>query len=182
MRPAEPDQVVAHGRGEVAHRPIGINAKRAVALGEFCAVRSVDERDVGHHRHRPAERLVDLLLARAVGEMVVAADDMGDAHVMVVDYDREHVSRRAVRAQQHEVVEVFVLPGDAALHLILDHGLTGQRRLEADHRWRAGGHGGRVAVATAAVVEPGTAFGARILAHRGEFVGGAVAAVGVSRA
>ena len=90
----------------------------------------MDQRDVRHHRHVPAQRLVDLGLARGVGEMVVAADDVGDAHVVVVDHDREHVGRRAVRAQQHEVVEVLVLPDDAALHLILDRGLAGERRLE----------------------------------------------------
>ena len=84
----------------------------------------------------PAERLVDLRLARGIGEVIVAADDVGDAHVVVVDHDREHVGRRAVRAQQHEVVEVLVLPDDAALHLVLDHGLAGERRLEADHRLR----------------------------------------------
>ena len=64
--------------------------------------------------------------------MVVAADDVGDAHVVVVDDDGEHVGRRAVGAQQDEVVEVLVLAGDAALHLVLDHGLAVERRLEAD--------------------------------------------------
>ena len=58
--------------------------------------------------------------------MIVAADDVGDGHVVVVDHDREHVGRRAVGAQQHEVVEVLVLPDDAALDLILDHGLAGR--------------------------------------------------------
>jgi hypothetical protein len=53
----------------------------------------------------PAERLVDLRLARGVGEVIVAADDVGDAHVVIVDHDGEHVGRRAVGAQQHEIVE-----------------------------------------------------------------------------
>ena len=33
MAPAEPHQIVAHGRRQIAHRPIGIDAERAVALG-----------------------------------------------------------------------------------------------------------------------------------------------------
>ena len=45
-------------------------------------------------------RLVDLRLARGVGQVVVAADDVGHAHVVVVDHDGEHVGRRAVGAQQ----------------------------------------------------------------------------------
>ena len=61
-----------------------------------------------------------------VGQVVVAADDVGDAHVVVVDDDREHVGRRAVGAQEDEVVEVLVLEDDAALHLVLDHGLAGR--------------------------------------------------------
>ena len=64
--------------------------------------------------------------------MVVAADDMGDAHVVVVDHDREIVGRRAVAAQDDEVVEILVGEDDAALHPVLDHRLALARRLEAD--------------------------------------------------
>ena len=66
--------------------------------------------------------------------MVVAADDVGDAHVVVVDDDGEHVGRRAVGAQDDEVVEVLVGEGDAALHAVLDHRLAVERRLDADRR------------------------------------------------
>ena len=125
----------------------------------------MDERDVRHDRHLPAERVVDLGLARGIGEVVVAADDVGDAHVVVVDHDGEHVGRRAVGAQQHEVVEILVLPDHAALHLVLDRGLARERRLEADHRLDAGRSLGRVAVAPAAVIELGASFAARLLAH-----------------
>ncbi len=52
--------------------------------------------------------------------MVVAADDVGDAHIVIVDHDGEHISRRAVGAKEHEVVEIFVLPDDAALDPVLD--------------------------------------------------------------
>jgi hypothetical protein len=86
----------------------------------------------------PAERVVDLLLARGVDQVIVAADDVGDAHVVVVDHDGEHVGRIAVAAQQHEVVEVLVLPDHAALDLVLDHGLAGLRRLEPDRGLHAG--------------------------------------------
>ena len=68
--------------------------------------------------------------------MVVAADDVGDAHVVVVDHHREHVGRRAVGAQQDEIVELGVLDGDAALDEVLDHGLAVARRLEADDERR----------------------------------------------
>ncbi len=83
-------------------------------------------------------RLVDLHLAGGVGEVVVAADDMGDAHVVVVDHDGEHVGRRCRRAQQDEVVEILVLPDDAALHTVLDDRLALERRLEPDDGLDAG--------------------------------------------
>ncbi len=110
--------------GQVAHGAIGIDAERPVALGQLGAVRPVDERDVGHDRQRPAERVVEDLLAGAIGQVVVAADDVGDAHVVVVDDDGEHVGGRAVRAQDDEIVEVAVGEGDSALDLVLDRRLA----------------------------------------------------------
>ena len=96
LAPAEPSQIIAQSRRQVAHRAIGVDAERAVALGKLGAVGAVDQRNMGHDRHVPAERRIDLHLARRVGEVVVAADDVGDAHVVVVDHDREHIGRVAV--------------------------------------------------------------------------------------
>ncbi len=180
MGPAEPHEIVAHGRRQVAHRPIGIDAERAVPLGELRAVGPMDQRDVRHDRHAPAERVVDLGLPRGIGEVIVAADDVGDAHVVVVDDHGEHVGRRAVGAQQHEIVEVLVLPDHAALHLVLDRGLAGERRLEPDDRLDPGRRLRRVAVAPAPVVELGAALAARLLPHLLELVRRRVAAVGAA--
>ena len=112
--------------------------------------------------------------------MIVAADHMGDAHVVVVDHHRQHVGRVAVAAQQHEVVEVLVLPDHAALDLVLDHGLAGLRRLQPDRRLHAGGGLGRVAVAPHPVIEAGAALGARLLAHRRELLRRGVAVIGLA--
>ena len=110
--------------------------------------------------------------------MVVAADDVGDAHVMVVDDDGEHVGRRSVGAQQDEVVELLVGEGHAALDAVLDHRLAVGRSLEADRRLDAGRGLGRVAVAPAPVIARGQVVGALLLAHRGELFLGGVAAIG----
>src|SRR5690242_1584393 len=128
-----------------------------------------------HHRHRPAKRIVDLLLPRGIGEMIVAADYVGDRHIMIVDHDREHISRGAVGAQKHEIVETFALPDHPALNLILDHGLTGERRLEPDRRLDPGWRFAWVAVAPAAVIKLGAAFAARRLAHLRKLLGAGVA-------
>ena len=181
VAPAQPHEIIAHSGRQISHRPVRIHAERAMPLGQFRAIRPMDERDVRHHRNAPAQRIVDLRLSRGVGEVIVAADDMGYAHVVVVHHDGEHVSRRAVRTQQHEVIEVFVLPDDPPLHLIFDHGFASQRRLEPDHRRNSGRGFRRVAVAPAAVVELGTAFTARLFAHLGEFLRRGIATIGAAR-
>ena len=56
--------------------------------------------------------------------MIVAADDVGDAHVMVVDHHRQHVGRRAVRAEQDEIVDLGIGDGDAALDQVVDRRLA----------------------------------------------------------
>ena len=112
--------------------------------------------------------------------MVVATDHVGDVHVVVVDHHRQHVGRRAVAPQQDHVVQVGIGHGDAALDQILDHRLALARRLEPDDRVDAGRRVGRIPVAPAAVVTHRPAVGARLLAHRLQFFGRGVAAVGVS--
>ncbi len=170
MSPTQAHEVVPQRFRQESHGAVGLDAERAMAFRQLRAVGPVDERDVRHHRHLPAHRRVDLRLARGVGEMVVAADDVGDAHVVVVDDHRQHVGRRAVGAQQHEVVEIAVRPGDAALHLVVDHGLALGRRLEAHDRRDARGRLGGVAVAPASVVAHRALLGLGALAHRREFI------------
>src|ERR1700710_1579758 len=101
----------------------------------------MDQGNVGHAGKVPSQGIVDLLLACGVDQVIVAPDDMGDAHVVVVDHDGQHVGRVAVATQQHEVVEILVLPDHAALNLILDHGLPGLRCAQPDGRLDAGGGG-----------------------------------------
>ena len=120
-------------------------------------------------------------LACGIGEMVVAADDMRHAHVVVVHDDGEHIRRSAIRTKQHKIVEVLVLPNDAPLHLILDHCLAGKRGLEPDHRLDPGRGFGCIAIAPTAVIELGAPLAARLLAHLREFLRRGVAKIGTAR-
>ena len=52
-----------------------------------------------------AKRLEDLDLHRGVGDVVFAADDMGDAEVDVVDHRGQRVEVAAVLARQHRIGE-----------------------------------------------------------------------------
>jgi hypothetical protein len=78
-------------------------------------------------RHRRAERLQDVDLARRVVDVVVAADDVRDAHVPVIDDDAEIVGRRAVGARDDQVVEFAVGDLDAPLDEVIpgDHAVVG---------------------------------------------------------
>ena len=74
----------------------------------------------------------DRELAEGVVEMIVAADDVSDAHVVIVDHHRQHVGRRSVRSQQHEIVQLDILHGHPALNLVVDDRLAFARCLQAD--------------------------------------------------
>ena len=125
----------------------------------------MDQGDVRHAGHLPAERAIDVHLPRRIGQVIVAPDDLRHAHVVVVDHHGQHVGGRPVGAQQHEVVEVAVRPGDGALHGIVQRRLTVLRGLEADYGLDAGGGLGRVAVTPASVVARRPAFFPGEVAH-----------------
>ena len=72
---------------------------------------------------------------------------------------------------------MLVLPDHAALHLVLDDGLAGQRCAQPDRRLDVAWRVLRVAVAPHPVIEPGTAFGARLLAHGSQLFRGGIAAI-----
>ena len=67
------------------------------------------QRQVSKFRRRHAESLVDQDLFVRVRQMVLAADDVGDAHLDVVADDREIIERMAVRAEQDEILGVGII-------------------------------------------------------------------------
>ena len=91
-----------------------------MALGELLAVGAQDHGDVGERGHGRAEGLVDHDLTRGVGQVVVAADDMGDLHHGVVDDGREVVRGRVIGAEDHKVVELLGVEGHLAVDGIVD--------------------------------------------------------------
>ena len=96
MAPAQAQQVVAHRGCQIAHIGIGLGAERAMALGKLGAVGPMDQRDMREFGHGETGCDVKLRLPRGIGEVVVATDDMGHAHVVIVHHDRKIVGRRAV--------------------------------------------------------------------------------------
>ncbi len=85
----------------LAHR---LDAERAEPLGEL-ALRADQQRLVREGGRRRAERLEHLQLQPGIGDMILAAHDMGDAHVDIVDHARQHVEPAAVLAPDHRIAE-----------------------------------------------------------------------------
>ena len=131
--------------------------RRAVALAELLPIQPVDHRQVGEHRQLRAEGAIEHDLLRRVRDVIIAAHDERDAHRDVVAHDGEVVDRRAVGAQDDEVLDVLVRKGDLVVHEI------GPRRralgnTEADRERHAVGDAtrdflGREPIATPIVLE-----------------------------
>ena len=106
------DLVAATGRW-LALQPVAqelpVYAERAMALGQLGAIGPVDQRDVRHDRYAPSERVIDLFLPCGVGQVIVAANDVGDAKVDVIDDRRQHVEVAPVPPHQHGIAEVAAL-------------------------------------------------------------------------
>ena len=103
-----------------------------MALGELAAVGAVQQRQVGVDRRRRAERLEHQQLLGRVGEVVLAADDVRDLGVEVVDRDREVVEHRAVGAGDHRIVEAGVGKRGVAADHVVDDRLALVGHVQAD--------------------------------------------------
>jgi hypothetical protein len=80
-----------------------------MALGQSRAVRAQDQRDVSENRRSRAERLIDHGLFGRVRKVIGASDDVGNAHVDVVNHNAQLVGGKPVRAQQNEILDFGVL-------------------------------------------------------------------------
>ena len=97
------------------------DAHRAVALGEARAVGPQNHGHVGIDGRLLAHGAQDVDLARRVVDVVVAADDVADRHVHVVDHHGEVICRRTVRTGDDEVVEFVVGDADTAPDQIIEN-------------------------------------------------------------
>ena len=79
-----------------------------------------------------------LLLGR-VRQVLLGADDVGDAHLDVVDHVGEEEQRRTVGARDDEVLDGLVGELDSAAHQVVDHGdaLVGGAEAQRPLRRRA---------------------------------------------
>ncbi len=98
-------EVRAHRLRRNAFVPQRPDSRTGSPFRELATVRAEDQAVVDELRRRRPECLEQPPMERLVGAMVVAAHDVRDAEVDVVDDRREVICRRAVLAQQGEAVE-----------------------------------------------------------------------------
>ena len=177
MAPAEAREVGEHRLGEVAEVAPGEDARRAVALGELLPVGPVDHGDVGEQRRLLPHEAVEVDLLRRVGHVVVAADDVGDAHLHVVHDDAEVVDGGPVGAQDDEVVELPVARRDGAEDTIVEGDLPVRGEAGAEH---VGHSRGDLPVPAGALVPVGALLRLGQFAARVELLHGADAPVGAA--
>ena len=181
--PAHECEEVAHGFGENAEVLIVADGGRAVALGQLFAVEPVNHGKVREHGACGAQRLIEQNLLGRVGNVIVAAHHVRDAHEDVVTHHRQVVDGGAVGTENDEVFDVLVGEGDVFVHHVVPAGAAFRNSKANDER-RAGSHArGNIirtqAVATAIVLE-GIFAGLGFFAPLVEFGCRAEAAVGVS--
>ena len=129
--PAEADQIVYQGLGQQAVLLILDDSPCTVTLGELGAVLSQNHGHMAEDRLLQAKSAVDKNLAGRIGDMVIAPDDVGNAHFIVVHNDGHVIGGRAVGALDHHVVQFRDIHADAALDHVVKDNLSLGRAFQA---------------------------------------------------
>ncbi len=108
-----------------------------------------------HLRHIPAHCIIDDSLSSGIGQMIVAANDVRHTHIVIVDNDRMHISRRTIGTQNDEIVQILVRETHIALHCILHEGLAFLRCLDPNDWLHTCRRFGRVTITPATVITRG---------------------------
>ena len=79
-----------------------------MALAEAGFVRAKDQRHVREHWQPRAQRLVEQNLFWGIGDMIGAADDVGDPHIDIVSDHAQVIGGATIGAQEYEVFQFRV--------------------------------------------------------------------------
>ena len=102
-RPAEQAEIVHHRRRQITAVHVSRKRRALVALAHLGTILVHDERDVPIARRLCAERAKERDVLGRVRQMILAPDDVGDAHFQIIHHVHEMKHRLAVRTHEHEV-------------------------------------------------------------------------------
>ena len=91
-----------------------VEADRVPALRDLRAVGVAQQRQVAEDRRVPSEGAVELDVLGQRREPLLRADDVGDAHQVVVDDVGQVIGREAVALEQDLIVHLGALEADLA--------------------------------------------------------------------
>ena len=81
---------------------------------------------MGECRYLITQCMIEIDLARCVVQMIIAANDVGDTHIAVIDDNHEVVSGCAIGSGDDQIVEFSVIEFDRALgHVAKDSEVEG---------------------------------------------------------
>jgi hypothetical protein len=182
--PAHQRQVVEHRLRQVAGAPVVVQAHRVLALGDLGLVGVAQQRQVTEDRWRPTEGLVEAHVLGQRRDPLLGADDVGDAHEVVVHHVGQVVGRETVGFQQHLVVDLAPVEGDGPAEFVGDGDVASVRHGQADHVLLTGGPSGRSLLGRDAAAQTVVAelelLGLLVRAELLEALAGAEARVGVA--
>ena len=133
---------------------------------------------MGINWRRPAQRFENLGLPKGIREMIVAADSMGNSHIMVVHDDRQHIGWCPVGPKHDEIVHFAVGDVNRSLNGVIYCGFPVPRRFETDNGRNVVRSVGQIAVAPGTVVPHGAFLGLGLFPHGLEFLGRTVTGIG----
>ena len=117
--PAQQQQIIQHGGGQVALRHQVLIAGVAVALAQLVLRVLHNGRAVDVNRFFPAESVIQKVILRRRGQILAAADDVGDAHEVVVHDIGKVVGGHTVGLDQNLVVQLLDIDLDVAIDNIV---------------------------------------------------------------
>ena len=133
--PAQKRDIVQHSLGQVAVADKILIARVTVALGHLMLRVAHDRRAVDIGRDLPAEGFVEQVIFWRGGEIFAAADDVCNAHQVVVDDVGEVVGGQAVGLQENLILHLLVLDRNVAEGGVVERGAAFVRDALPDDIW-----------------------------------------------
>ena len=104
-----------------------------MALGELLAVRTQNHGDVCEGWNGCAQSLVHHNLTRSVGQVVIATNDVGNAHASVINNGGKVIGWGAIRTEDDKVIKLASVKGYVTVNSVVDNDVAAvQRNLDTD--------------------------------------------------
>ncbi len=129
---------VEQGLREEAGLTVEDEGDGVLALGDLALVGVAEKRHVPEAGALPTEGLVEKDVLGGGGDPLFGADDVGDAHEVIVDDVGEVVGGEAIGLEQDLIVDVVVIEGDVAAEFVAEGGTGVLGDAEADGERLAG--------------------------------------------